>query len=428
MRILVIGSGAREHSLAWKLAQSPLAETVFIAPGNGGTDEAGQNADIAADDIEGLVDFAKREKIDLVVPGPELPLTLGITDSMEAAGIHCFGPDSYCARLEGSKSFAKSIMAKANVPTGQAKVFTEARAAKEHVAAGPEKCVIKADGLAAGKGVIVAQSRDEAIAAIDDMLGRGCFGQAGAKILVEEMLEGEEVSLLALCDGDYAAPLPSAQDHKAAYDGDKGPNTGGMGAYSPAPLLPDCDLEKMTDLVIRPVLRALKAEGHPFRGVLYAGLMLTQNGPKVLEYNVRFGDPECEPLMLRLESDLVRHMLACCEGKLPEEQISFRSESAVGIVLAAKGYPGEYARNLPVSGLEKASQTAKVFHGGTVKENGAVKSTGGRVLCVTAIGKNLKDAKQNAYAAVEQICMPQCHYRTDIAEKGITRLNQQHAG
>lgn len=426
MRLLIVGSGGREHALAWKLAQSPLVESISIAPGNGGTGEAGQNVNIAADDIPGLVQFAKKEKIDLVVPGPELPLTLGIADAMEKEGIACFGPDSYCAQMEGSKSFAKSIMAKAGVPTASAKTFTDARAARNYVLAGPEKAVIKADGLAAGKGVIVAKNRDEALSAIDSMLSKKNFGSAGSKILVEEMLEGEEVSLLALCDGDTATPLPSAQDHKPAYDGDKGPNTGGMGAYSPAPLLPDKKLEEMADLVIRPILRALKESGHPFKGILYAGLMITKDGPKVLEYNARFGDPECQPLMLRLESDLAKHMLACCQGKLKEEKISFRPEPAVGVVLAAEGYPGKYARGMPVSGLEEAEKTAKVFHSGTIKDESGVKSAGGRVLCVTALGNNLAEAKNNAYAAMVKIRMPQSRCRKDIAYKGIARLKQQN--
>lgn len=427
MRILIIGSGGREHALAWKLAQSQKVKTIFIAPGNGGTDCIGQNINIAVDDIPALVDFAKKEKIDLVVPGPELPLTLGITDAMENAGITCFGPDKFCAQMEGSKSFAKSIMAKAGVPTGKSATFTNIQAASEYVLSGPERVVVKADGLAAGKGVIVARNRNEALTAIDAMLNQKEFGKAGETVLIEELLEGEEVSLLALCDGETAVPLPSAQDHKAAYDGDTGPNTGGMGAYSPAPLLPDAELEKMADIAIRPILQTLKAEGHPFKGVLYAGLMLTKDGPRVLEYNARFGDPECQPLLMRLNSDLAQHMLACCQGRLKEENIEFTPQSAVGVVIAADGYPGKYAKGIPISGIDKAEKYATVFHSGTSKDADGLKSTGGRVLCVTSLGNNLAEARQNAYKAVSHIQMPQSRFRSDIADKGLARLKKLNA-
>lgn len=421
MRVLIIGSGGREHALAWKLALSPLVDKIFIAPGNGGTSEAGENVNIAADDIDSLVNFAKKEDIDLVAPGPELPLTLGITDAMNKAGIKCFGPDAFCAQMEGSKSFAKEIMAKAGVPTAKAKTFTDAAAAKEYIQNGPAKVVVKADGLAAGKGVIVAQNKAEALAAIEDMLVRNAFGNAGAKVLIEEMLEGEEVSLLAFCDGDYAAPLPSAQDHKAAYDDDTGPNTGGMGAYSPAPILPDSQLQQMVDTVIRPILKTLKEEGHPFKGVLYAGLMITKDGPKVLEYNARFGDPECQPLLSRLTSDLASHMLACCDGKLQEEQITFSPQSAVGIVLASEGYPGKYAKGMPIANIEEAEKCAKAFHSGTKRSDSGLKSDGGRVLCVTALGDTLAAARDKAYEAISRIEMPHSRYRKDIADKGLAR-------
>ncbi|MDE6734853.1 MAG: phosphoribosylamine--glycine ligase, partial [Desulfovibrio sp.] len=290
MRILVIGSGGREHALAWKLGQA--AEAVFVAPGNGGT-EGGKvrNVALAVDDLDGIVDFCRREHIDLVVPGPELPLTLGITDRLTEAGIPCFGPDAFCAQMEGSKSFAKEVMAAAGVPTAPCAVFTDAEAAREHIRNSTKPPVIKADGLAAGKGVVVARTTEEALEAVDSMLKDKAFGAAGARVLLEERLDGEEVSLLCLCDGERAVPLPSAQDHKAAWDNDEGPNTGGMGAYSPAPVLPDEKLEELADIAVRPVLRELARRGHPFRGVLYAGLMMTPDGPRVLEYNVRFGDP-----------------------------------------------------------------------------------------------------------------------------------------
>lgn len=424
MRLLIIGSGGREHALAWKLAQSPMVEEVLIAPGNGGTLSVGRNCPVAADDITALVELAQREKIDLVVPGPELPLTLGITDAMSDAGIKCFGPDQYGARLEGSKSFAKEVMLKAGVPTARSAVFTDLTAAREHVENGPEQCVIKADGLAAGKGVIVADNKAQALEALNDMLGQRSFGNAGARVVIEERLAGEEVSLLCLCDGLVARPLPSAQDHKAVYDGDKGPNTGGMGAYSPAPILPDDQLERMADMTIRPILRAMAEAGHPFRGILYAGLMITASGPKVLEYNVRFGDPECEPLMMRMDSDLAAHMLACCENRLAEETITFKPQSAVGVVLAAAGYPGSYDKGMAINGLEDAGMDAKVFHSGTVADDGGVKSAGGRVLCVTSLGDSLRDATDKAYAALGKITMPNGQYRTDIASKGIARCER----
>lgn len=426
MRILVIGSGGREHALVTKLAESPLADKIFVAPGNGGTASLAQNVNLKPDDIQGLSDFAIREKIDLVVPGPELPLTLGIVDAMRARGIPCFGPDALCARLEGSKCFAKEIMAAAGVPTANSRVFTDARAAREYAREQKGQVVIKADGLAAGKGVVVADSEDEAIAAIDDMLEKGRFGQAGATILIEEKLSGEEVSLLFFCDGNEARPMPSAQDHKRAYDGDKGPNTGGMGAYSPAPLMPDDKLEEMADLVARPILRELAKRGHPYTGVLYAGIMLTAAGPKVLEYNVRFGDPECQPLMARLKTDLATILQACLNGALSGQEIVFDPRPALGVVLAAKGYPGTCPKGMPVRGIEDAiNADTRVFQGGTEIKNNELLSTGGRVLCVTALGADLPNAKQRAYAALARISMPNSAWRNDIGDKGIRRLAEK---
>lgn len=428
MRILVIGSGGREHALAWKLAQSPAVEKLYIAPGNSGTAQEGENVAIGADDIAGLVEFAKNNRIDLVVPGPELPLSLGIGDELAKNGIACFGPDKYCARLEASKSFAKEIMDAAGVPTAKSRVFTDAAEARQWIEAGPERVVIKADGLAAGKGVVVCDNHAEACAAVEMMLSKGQFGAAGAKVLVEERLEGEEVSLLCLCAGEVAKPLSSAQDHKAAFDHDQGPNTGGMGAYSPAPVLPDAALEEMADRTVRPVLRLLAGQGHPFTGVLYAGLMLTADGPKVLEYNVRFGDPECQPLMLRLTSDLAHHLRMACAGRLADEEPVFSSESALGVVLASAGYPGDYEKDLPVSGIADAESAAgvKVFHAGLRQEQGALLSNGGRVLCVTARGRNLPRAQDNAYVALGRISMPKSRFRRDIGAKGLLRLG--HAG
>ena len=427
MRVLVIGSGGREHALVWKLKQSPLVDEVYAAPGNGGTAREGAvNIDIRADDIAGLVTFARREEIGLVVPGPELALTLGITDAMKEAGIPCFGPDGYCARLEGSKAFAKDIMQRAGVPTAACAVFEDLDAARAHVQNVGAPLVVKADGLAAGKGVVVAQTTEEALAALDDIMGRKAFGAAGSRVVIEECLIGEEASFLCLCDGLRAVPLPSAQDHKAVYDGDKGPNTGGMGAYSPAPILPDADAERMADLVARPILRELAKDGHPFVGVLYAGLMMTADGPKVLEYNTRFGDPECQPLLMRLDGDLVDIMQAALAGDLSAVPVRQKPESALGVVVCARGYPQSYPKGMPIEGLDEAeADGAKVFHSGTVIENGVCKANGGRVLCVTALGKTLAEAQSKAYKAVDKIRMPDSFHRSDIGDKGIRRLQQQ---
>lgn len=421
MRILIIGSGGREHALALKLAHSLSVEKVFVAPGNGGTAMVAENINIAVDSIPELVEFAKRNKIDLVVPGPELPLTLGITDAMQEAGIVCFGPDRYCARLEGSKSFAKEIMADAGVPTAACKVFTNLDEALAYIDSLAVPPVIKADGLAAGKGVIVASSHAQAKEAVEDMLKNARFGDAGSTVVVEEKLNGEEVSLLCICDGQTAVPLPSAQDHKAVYDNDTGPNTGGMGAYSPAPCLPDSELESMADIAIRPILTELARRGHPFKGILYAGLMLTSDGPKVLEYNVRFGDPECQPLLLRMKSDLASHLLNAANGNLKNETIAYTPDAALGVVIAAPGYPDAYKKNLPIEGLEAAEKEAIVFHGGTVNKDGKMFSAGGRILCVTALGQSLAEARDRAYRAVEEIHIPQSHYRRDIGAKGLNR-------
>lgn len=420
MRILVVGSGGREHALAAALAKSPMVEKVFAAPGNSGTAEVAENVDIAADDIPALVEFAKNAGIGLVVPGPELPLTLGISEQMEACGIPCFGPDSFAAQLEGSKSFAKKIMAAVGVPTAQASVFDDPQDARDHAREHGAPMVIKADGLAAGKGVVVADTLAEAIAAIDSLSG------LGGKILIEDKLDGEEVSILCLCDGETAVPLPSAQDHKAVFDGGKGPNTGGMGAYSPAPIVPDEKLESLADIVCRPILAELGKLGHPFKGVLYAGLMMTGNGPKVLEYNVRFGDPECQAILPRLTSDLAAHLLAAAKGDISNEKIEFSPDSCVDIVLAAEGYPGAYPRELPVEGLDKAEQDegVKVFHAGLHDKDGRLFSRGGRVLSVAALGATLEDAQKRAYSAIKKIRMPRSHYRSDIADKGIKHLEE----
>ena len=424
MRILIIGSGGREHALAWKLSQRADVEELYVAPGNGGTASLAVNVAIKDSDIEGLVAFAKEKAIDLVVPGPELPITLGVVDAMQSAGIPCFGPVAACAKLEGSKAFAKEIMNAAGVPTAAAGVFTDRASADAFVAEHGAPLVVKADGLAAGKGVIVAMTDEEVKAALDLMFDDSAFGDAASTVLIEEFLVGEEVSLLSFCDGTTALPLPSAQDHKAVFDGDKGPNTGGMGAYSPAPILPDAQLDAMADIVTRPILAEMARRGTPFKGILYAGLMMTADGPKVLEYNVRFGDPECQPLLMCLKSDLVDIMQACIAGELDKIELDIDERSTLGVVLTSKGYPGSYPKGMPISGIEKANaiEGVYVFQAGTKAQDGQILANGGRVLCVTALGKDLKEAQTHAYEGMDCLSMENSQIRTDIGLKGLKRL------
>lgn len=424
MRILIIGSGGREHALAWKLKQSPAVTELFVAPGNGGTAGIAVNVPIKDSDIPALVAFAKEKAVDLVVPGPELPLTLGVVDAMKEAGIPCFGPMAACARLEGSKSFAKEVMQAAGVPTAAAGVFSNRADADAFVAAHGAPLVIKADGLAAGKGVIVAMTDEEVRAALDLMFDDHAFGDASSTVLIEEFLKGEEVSLLCFCDGRTALPLPSAQDHKAVFDGDKGPNTGGMGAYSPAPVLPDEKLDAMANVVARPILAEMARRGTPFTGILYAGLMMTEDGPKVLEYNVRFGDPECQPLLMRLKNDLVDVISACLEGRLDAMKLEIEERSALGVVLTSAGYPGSYPKGMPISGIDSAEELddVRVFQAGTRREGERVLSSGGRVLCVTALGKDLRDAQKRAYEGLDRLSMEHSQFRSDIGLKGLKRL------
>lgn len=427
MRILVIGSGGREHALAWKINQSPLVEEIFVAPGNGGTFE--HNVPISDSDIEGLVNFVKEKNIDFVVPGPELPLTLGITDAMEAIGVPCFGPSKACAKLEGSKAFSKEVMVKAGIPTAAYGTFQDMDKAFAFIDAHKAPLVVKADGLAAGKGVIIAQTAEEAKNAVKLMLGDKKFGDAGNTVVIEEFLVGEELSLLCFCDGETALALPSAQDHKAIGEGDTGANTGGMGAYSPAPLAQDEELEKLADITVRPLLKEMAKRGTPFKGILYAGLMMTADGVKVLEYNVRFGDPECQPLLMRMKSDILPIMQACVEGKLKEKNIrlDLYPESALGVVFAAKGYPESYPKGMEISGIDKADamENVKVFQAGTKFENGKTLANGGRLLCVVALGKTLQEAKDTSYRAVQEIKMENSYYRRDIGDKGIRRLQNK---
>jgi phosphoribosylamine--glycine ligase len=421
MKILVVGNGGREHVLVWKLARSPLVTDVFCAPGNAGTALDGQNLDINANDVARLIKFSKTEKIDLTVIGPEAPLAAGMVDAFEDAGLLVFGPTREAAELEGSKAFAKDLMRLANVPTADYAVFDDATAAAAHVEERSERpLVIKADGLAAGKGVVVCPTRQEAVAAIRHIMVDQPFGEAGKRIVVEECLAGQEASILAIVDGSTIVPLEPAQDHKAAYDDDKGPNTGGMGAYSPTPLITPELLDEIIEKVLVPTVHTMKREGRPFRGILYAGLMITSQGPKVLEFNVRFGDPEAQPVLMRLKTDLAEILLAAAEGKLKKlATLEWDPRPSVCVVMAAEGYPGPYQKGHPIRGLEEAAKISdvKVFHAGTAQMGDQVVTDGGRVLGVTALGNTIADAKLRAYQAVKCIRWEGAWCRKDISDK-----------
>ncbi|MGE4440271.1 MAG: phosphoribosylamine--glycine ligase [Desulfomicrobium sp.] len=423
MNILIVGAGGREHALAWKISQSPRLGKLFIAPGNGGTALLGTNVALQDNDIDGIVAFARDNEIGLVVAGPELPLVLGLKEALDSVRIPCFGPCAFDAQLEGSKAFAKNMMLETGVPTADFRVFDSHEPALAYVRSHSLPMVIKADGLAAGKGVVIAQTLSEAEEALHDMMVKQVFGQAGQTVVVEEALTGEEASFMAFCDGKTIVPMPSLQDHKRIGDNDTGLNTGGMGAYSPAPILPEERYQAMADLAIRPITEHLAAIGQPFKGVLYAGLMMTAEGPMVLEYNVRFGDPECQPLMARLKSDLVEIMLACVEGTLTPELVAFHRETSCCVVMAAQGYPQSYPKGMPISGLDAAEEieTVTVFQAGTQLRNGVPVSSGGRVLGVTALGGDLQQARERAYRAVDKIRFEHSYYRKDIANKGLRR-------
>ncbi len=423
MNVLIVGSGGREHALTWKIKQSPLVKKVFIAPGNGGTAALGENIALSDDDLPGILKLTRDKNIDMVVVGPELPLVLGLADALEREKIPCFGPGAYAAQLEGSKAFSKFLMAEAEVPTADFKVFQEYAQADAYLKNGQFPLVIKADGLAAGKGVIVASNLDEAREALHDMMVKQVFGKAGEVVVIEECLQGEEASFLAFCDGHDYVLLPSSQDHKRAGDNDTGPNTGGMGAYSPAPVLPEHMYQETADLVIKPIIHHLEEMDRPFKGILYAGLMFTAQGPKVLEYNVRFGDPECQPLLMRMESDIVELMMACASGRLGGQRISIRPEASVCVVLAAEGYPRKYRKGSPITGIEDAEQDelVKVFHAGTRLEKGLTVTNGGRVLGVTALGADLAEAVKRCYEAADRINYSDKYLRRDIGQKGLGR-------
>ena len=422
MRILVVGGGGREHALCWSLAASPLCDKLFCAPGNAGIAAQAECVPIAADHIDRLVEFAREQRIDFVVVVPEGPLVLGLVDRLRQVGIPAFGPGAEAAALEGSKGFMKDLCRRYEIPTAAYGRFTEAEAAKSFVASQGLPIVVKADGLAAGKGVVIAETLDQAMAAIDSMLGDRVFGAAGAEVVIEEFLEGEELSFFALVDGKTALPLASAQDHKRVGDGDTGPNTGGMGAYSPAPAATPVVESEIIGSIIRPTVAAMAREGKPFKGVLYAGIMLTSAGPKLLEYNVRFGDPECQVLCLRLKSDLLPALIASHDGLLDQFDLRWLPEAALTVVMAAKGYPGRYAKGSEIRGLEKAAklQGVIVFHAGTKRaEDGRLLSDGGRVLNVTALGRTVAEAQARAYQAVDLIDWPEGFCRRDIGWRAL---------
>ena len=426
MNILVIGSGGREHALSWKAAQSPLAEKVFVAPGNTGTalETNLTNVDIKVEDLDGLVKFAQENDIGLAIVGPEVPLVLGVVDAFTAAGLKCFGPTKGAAQLEGSKAFSKDFLAKHNIPTAAYQVFTEIPPAVEYIKEMGAPIVIKADGLAAGKGVILADTIDEAIEAVEDMLEGNKFGDAGARVVVEEFLVGEEASFIVMADGKNVLPMATSQDHKARDNGDTGPNTGGMGAYTPAPVVTPEIHDRIMSEVIMPTIEGMAKDGLPYTGFLYAGAMIDASGaPKVLEFNCRFGDPETQPIMMRLQSDLVQHCLDALDGKLDTAEAQWDSRAALGVVMAAGGYPDAYPKGDVITGIDDANaDDLKVFHAGTSSnENGEVTTNGGRVLCVTALGENVTAAQKRAYEGVAKVNWNKVYYRTDIGHRAVSR-------
>ena len=433
MKILIVGSGGREHAITWRLSRDEAGHSLFCAPGNAGTAAIAENVPVKAEDVEGIVTWAKSNSPDLVVVGPEAPLVAGLVDSLNAAGFKAFGPVAAGARMEGSKRFAKEVMDAAGVPTGKAEVFTDPAAAKAALPGYGLPVVIKADGLAAGKGVVVAETTEQAEQAIDDMLVGNKFGAAGAEVLVEEFLDGEECSILALVDGERTVLLPSSQDHKRVFDGDKGPNTGGMGAYSPAPVVTDAMLPGIKEKIILPVVRELKKRGITYKGVLYAGLMITPPGGKkalsgsavnVVEFNARFGDPETEAVLPRLGGDFSAALMACVDGTLSDDLVTVKPESAATVIMASGGYPGSYEKGKEITGLADANAVpgATVFHCGTKSDGGKVLTSGGRVLSVTGLGADLRSAVDTAYAAVGKIAFEGEFHRKDIAHRAFNRV------
>jgi len=420
VKVLVIGAGGREHTLVWKLSQSKVK--IFCAPGNGGIREEAIGVDIKPEDIPSLVKWAKREKIDFTVVGPEIPLSLGIADEFEKEGLHILGPKKEGARLEGDKAFAKELMSRYGIPTPSFKVFTSPEDAKRYISSKGGPWVIKASGLAYGKGSIVAKTLSQAYDAIDKIMVERCFGMAGEKVVVEDFLEGEEASIVALFDGETYLPFLPSQDHKPIYDGDKGPNTGGMGAYAPAPLIDNQMEMEIEKRVFLPLLRALKKEGIEYKGVIYAGVMVTKDGPFVLEFNCRFGDPETQPVLPLLENDLLDLLYACREGRLREKSLKWRDNAALCVVAASSGYPGSYEKGKPIKGNLYHRDDVLIFHAGTEKRDSTFYTSGGRVLGVTGIGTDLVQAKEKAYNALKEIEFEGIYYRRDIGDKGIRRI------
>jgi len=423
MKILLIGSGGREHALAWKIRQSPLCDRLYCAPGNAGIASVADCIDIAPDNLDGLAAFASKELVDLTVVGPEAPLCKGIVDLFHEKKLRVFGPAKVAAELEGSKVFCKELLRRNGIPTPGFRVFTNFKQAALHAKSAPHPLVIKADGLAAGKGVVIAHNADESMAALDNMMMKKTFGKAGDRVIIEEHLGGLEASVLAFTDGKSIITLDSSQDHKRVYDGDRGPNTGGMGAYSPAPVASDNDYERVIREVLVPIVHGMNKEKRRFAGLLYAGIMFTRSGPKVLEFNVRFGDPECQALLVRMKSDIVPLMIATIDGRLEEMDIEWDTRPSVCVVIASGGYPGNYETGYPISGLEEASRSpdVTVFHAGTTLKEGKVVTSGGRVLGVTALGATLAEAQTKAYDAVKKVDFTGIHYRKDIGAKALSK-------
>jgi phosphoribosylamine---glycine ligase len=422
VKILVLGSGGREHALCWKIAASPLVTKLWCAPGNGGIADDAECVAIDIADHGAVIGFCKANAVDFVVVGPDAAVAAGVVDDLNAAGFKAFGPTKAAARLESSKSFTKELCRKHSIPTAAYEHFTDAESAKNYIHAHGAPIVVKADGLAAGKGVVVAQTVDEALAAVDMMFG-GAFGASGAEVVIEEFMAGEEASFFALCDGEHALPLATAQDHKAAFDGDKGPNTGGMGAYSPAPVMTDALCQRVMDEMIYPTLRALKAMGTPYKGVLFAGIMVTKDGPKLVEYNARFGDPETQVLMLRMKSDVLPALIACAEGQLRHFDLRWYDDAAITVIMATKGYPGDYGKGSVIRGLDqaKAVEGVEIFHAGTKRTGNDLLANGGRVLNVCAMGKTVIEARERAYRAVDLIDWREGFCRRDIGWRAVAR-------
>ncbi len=426
MKVLVVGNGGREHALAWKINQSPILTKLYAARGNAGIWQIAEKVDIAPTDVEKLIDFARKEKIDLTVVGPEQPLSEGIVDGFEQAGLKIFGHRKNAAVLEASKVFAKNFMKKYGIPTAFYETFDNEKDAINFIKKMGTPIVIKADGLAAGKGVVIANTEEEAVDTVRDMFG-GRFGEASKRIVIEEFLEGEEASYMAMVDGEKLVPMATSQDHKRVFDGDKGPNTGGMGAYSPAPVITPEVEKQILEKIMYPTLKGMKTEGREMRGFLYAGLMIGPKGINVLEFNVRMGDPETQPIMRRLESDLLQHILDILDGKIDSVQPVWSDKWSIGVVMASKGYPGEYEKGFEITGIEKAEEDPDivVFHAGTDLKDGKLITAGGRVLTVTAVGNTLMEAKEKVYKAIDKIHFEGAHYRKDIGDKGIKRVLEQ---